>query len=371
MNSNPNNGNSRKTNRETCMKSAVIVFVLAAILGGRPVYGAAALDKLITQLKTGDAAARISASEALLKLGKKAEPAAGELVPFLKDEYFDVRTNVRRTFVAIGKPAVPHLRKALKHSHWHCRHNALIALERVGAGAELPADELRALLKDEVAEVRKFACAVVKTTDRPTKQLTSDLVALLDEPMVAGDAEDTLRHLFRKPSAAAREAAEPLQSMLAKAEGHRFLLLSALLNAAGIKAGFDRVLALYESDRAAKNEWFCKTIQDSNFPADEVVPVLCRELKAGVDGYEKWAVARLCLAAGKYGAEAAPAVPELARALKHKEECVRRYAAQALGNIGGPSKETLPGLREMAEKDPEARVRDWAAQAVKKIEAAK
>ena len=68
---------------------------------------------------------------------------------------------------------------------------------------------------------------------------------------------------------------------------------------------------------------------------------------------------------------AAATVPELARALKHKEECVRRYAAQALGNIGKPSKETLPELREMAEKDPEARVREWVATAVKKIEAVK
>jgi HEAT repeat protein len=112
-------------------------------------------------------------------------------------------------------------------------------------------------------------------------------------------------------------------------------------------------------------------LQNSKFPAAEVVPALRKELKAGMDTYDKWHVAKLCLALGRFDAAAAPAVPELGPALKHAEECVRRYAAEALGNIGKASESLLPALRNLAQSDPEGRVREWAGAAVKKIEAAR
>ena len=72
------------------------------------------------------------------------------------------------------------------------------------------------------------------------------------------------------------------------------------------------------------------------------------------------------------GADGSP--KELVEQLRTGDAGARISASEAvlkLGNIGKPSKETLPELREMAEKDPEARVRDWVTEAVKKIEAAK
>ncbi len=331
----------------------------------------AALDALIGDLKSPKPETRIAASEAVRKLGKKAEPVSGDLVPCLKDEYYDVRNNIRETLVAVGKPAVPHLLAALKDGQWHSRYNAIVALQEMGADAGVPASTVQPLLKDPSAEVRKRACSMLQQMAQPSRQLTLDLVALLDDSMAAGDAEAALRHLFGTPSDAAREAAEPLKSLLADAHGDRFNLLSALLNGAGIIAGFDRVLAQYESDRAGRSDWFCQTIQKSNFAAAEVVPVLRKELQAGMATYDMWHLARLCQALGSFGPAAAPGVPELASALKHKAEGVRRYAAQACGNIGKTAEGIVPDLRALAQNDPEGRVREWAAEAVKKIEAAK
>jgi HEAT repeat protein len=64
------------------------------------------------------------------------------------------------------------------------------------------------------------------------------------------------------------------------------------------------------------------------------------------------------------------AVPILARWLTSTNRGVSRRAAQALGKIGKDAAAAIPALREMAEKDPERRNRDFARKVLEQIEAA-
>ncbi len=342
------------------------VFVLSLLARVDPADAAGSLDGLLGELDSDRPAVRIEAAKAIRELGRDAAPAADRLARHLKDEYYDVRTDLRATLVAIGKPAVPALREALKDPHWHSRMNALLALEAIGPDGGLSEDELRPLLRSDSSEIVKLACRMLGQVARPGRELVLELAALLDGE-AADEAKVALSSLLGKPSDEAREAAQALEPLHRDATGDRLALLSGLMAQAGIEAGFDKVLARYESDRAAYNEWFCKTLEKSGFPAATVMPVLVREIGAAAKAPEPWPLARLCIEAGRYGAEAAPAVPVLTEVLKHEGEGARRYAAQSLGKIGKAAAAALPALRELAGNDPDSRVREWAAEAVKEI----
>lgn len=347
--------------RIVCLATVLCLAWLQPVEAGKP------LDAWVADLDSERPDVRIEAAKAIRELGRDAAPAAGELARRLKDEYFDVRMNLRATLVAIGKPAVPALREALEDKHWYSKVNAVMALEAIGPDGGLSADELRPLLRNESIEIAKIACRVLGQTARPSRELALELAALLDG-RVAAEAKDALSALLGNPSDQARDAAQALEPLVRDATGDRLAFLSGLMAKAGIEAGLDKVVASYESDRAANNEWFCQTLEKSRFPAAKIMPVLIREIGAGVKSADPWPLARLCIEAGRYGADGAPAVPALMEALKHEGEGARRYAAQALGNIGKPAAAALPALRSLAADDPEGRVREWASEAVKKIE---
>jgi hypothetical protein len=317
------------TNQSIRAVLALLVLAAPAVCAG------ASLDEPLADLKSADAGERLAAATALRALGNEAALAAREMASFLKSDNYEVGMHIRGALIAIGKPAAPHLRAALKDSHRFSRLHALIALEELGAEAGVLEEELRPLLADEMGSVRLWACAVAAHLGVPSVELTRDLAALLDDPRAAANAEAALRRLFGRPGKAARDVAETvLRPLAAKAKGNRLALLSRLIGGAGIEVRSEQILAKYESNRAANNEWFSKTLEERKFPADKVLPVLIKELEAGMGTHDSWRLARLCIPVGMYGAQAEPAVPVLSEALRHAAEGVRRYAARAPGNIG-------------------------------------
>jgi HEAT repeat protein len=69
---------------------------------------------------------------------------------------------------------------------------------------------------------------------------------------------------------------------------------------------------------------------------------------------------------GKYGAEAAPAVPALTQALRDPNRDVRICATYALAALGQPAQSAVPALRQ-ALRDGDKDVRDGAAYALKQL----
>jgi len=68
------------------------------------------------------------------------------------------------------------------------------------------------------------------------------------------------------------------------------------------------------------------------------------------------------------GPAAKDAVPALIKALGDEDWVLRQNAAEALGEIGPAAKDALPKLKELAEKDKDARVQQTAKQAIEKIQ---
>ena len=81
------------------------------------------------------------------------------------------------------------------------------------------------------------------------------------------------------------------------------------------------------------------------------------------DGYEL--VERL----PELGVKAKAILPELMKMLQAKTVYYRDHAIQTLAAIGPDAKDAIPELKKLAEKDPVKRIRERAAEAIKKIEA--
>jgi HEAT repeat protein len=64
----------------------------------------------------------------------------------------------------------------------------------------------------------------------------------------------------------------------------------------------------------------------------------------------------------------AKVVPALIKALKDKETDVRWGAANGLGYYGEQAKDAIPALQEMAQHEPDARVRNAAKTALSRID---
>jgi hypothetical protein len=92
-------------------------------------------------------------------------------------------------------------------------------------------------------------------------------------------------------------------------------------------------------------------------------------------------VAAVTLAISCGCSKSAPPVTDLSKApwldpkvqaegLKQSDMRLRGLSAVNLGKIGAPAAEALPALEELAESDPEPKVRQLAREAVDKIRAA-
>ncbi|MEK7676633.1 MAG: HEAT repeat domain-containing protein [Verrucomicrobiota bacterium] len=106
---------------------------------------------------------------------------------------------------------------------------------------------------------------------------------------------------------------------------------------------------------------------------DEVIPVLLAILEVGdkadiarLGTSKQWRrVAAGCI--GKYGAEAAPAIPALRNALLDPEANVRGYAAMSLGAIGPATISALQDLRAARQSEEDANLRRVYEDAIKKV----
>ena len=113
----------------------------------------------------------------------------------------------------------------------------------------------------------------------------------------------------------------------------------------------------------------CYALGKMGAGAAEAVPALEKRLEE-LDGASRTALvwALLQIRPGDQALEA-KAVPLLVEALNHEMELARAEAAMCLGGIASAATpEIIAKLKELAEKDPDDRVRDAAGEAAKKLE---
>jgi HEAT repeat protein len=132
----------------------------------------AAVPVLVEALQDADLGVRAHAAELLASVGADAADAAPALSENLAEP--KVRAEAVAALVAIGKPAVPSLAKAMKARA--ARIGAAQALGKIGPDAGAASPELAALLSD--AEIRKEAVAALELIG---KAAVPALIKALDE----------------------------------------------------------------------------------------------------------------------------------------------------------------------------------------------
>lgn len=116
---------------------------------------APAVPHLIELVREADPGTRYLAAVALGKIGDEAESAVSVLLKALRDDDMFLRMAITGALVAIGKPAVGGLVKALFDNHAPVRRASAMALGKIGDKSAVNA--LRVALKDADEGVQKLA----------------------------------------------------------------------------------------------------------------------------------------------------------------------------------------------------------------------
>lgn len=116
---------------------------------------APAVPMLAELLENGDPGTRYLAAMALGKIGDEAESAVNSLLIALRFDDMYLRVAVTGTLIAIGRPAVAGLVRALFDNNAAVRRAAAKALGKIGDRDTIK--PLTVALKDGDAGVRKFA----------------------------------------------------------------------------------------------------------------------------------------------------------------------------------------------------------------------
>ncbi|SDW69166.1 HEAT repeat domain-containing protein [Nitrosomonas oligotropha] len=285
--------------------------------GAKIRYQASTLQILIDALKDGDSSVRMSAANALGKIGDKA--AVNALIHSLKDENSAVRSRAASALGEIGdKAAVDSLIHSLKDEDSIARWTAAEALGEIGDRAAV--DPLIHSLKDENSAVRWTAAEALE---------------------IIGDkaAVDPLIHSLKDENSIVRwTAARALEKI-------------------GDKAAVDPLLHAFKDENSDARQTATKALGEIGDKA--AVDPLIHALK-DEDSVVRWTAAK---ALERIGDKAA--VEPLIHALKDENSVVRWAAAKALGKIG--DKAAVDTLIH-ALQDEDSFVRKIAVQAIEEID---
>jgi HEAT repeat protein len=323
---------------------------------------------------------RRSAAFALGRIGGDALIVAPELAACLRDADASVRAMAAEALgeiveglhgggLSVWEAAAGPLEKALaSDADPRVRAAAAYALGAFGERAGSLTATLRAALHDPDARVRRGAVRATGRLGEGAGDVIKDVCDLLKDadPLVRRDAVTALGSLG---SPTARPAVRPLLT-LAKSERDGVVLRAALDKLVSLVSADDRSAAidLYpvlrgDDPEAARSAAF--VLANMGGPdAAPAVPVLRQTLHEGDEGLQALAAAAL----GTMDREAAPAVPDLARALaESKSAAVRRNAALALARVGPMAREALPLLINALAASEVREIRAFAAEAIMKI----
>jgi HEAT repeat protein len=326
---------------DTPRKRRAAVVALGQIGAGSRDHLGAVIAAVGKALRT-DASPAVREQAAVVLGQMKPEEAAAALTDLTEamrvEKESAVKREVATTLARLGKaakPAVQPLTAALKDAGPAVRAAAADALGRVGPDAQPAAPELMPLLKDADKSVRQAAIFALGRVDPEEK--AEPAAALVN--VLKSDPDLELR----------REALVALGFLGERSQ----LVLAALVGVLADKNTELRALAAVTLGR------FGSAVRS-------VEAGLLKALKSDPEKQVRLNVVRaLC---SSYGAEAAALIPVLTERLKDDPAFeVRVAAAEELGALGPSGKPALPALRN-AQRDPQIKVRDAAAAAIKSIE---
>jgi len=297
------------------------------------------------------------AVHALGQLGPDAAEALKPLEAILADKYeFEyIRGGAAWALGRIGKaarPAIPLLIDTLTSKHVSVRRNSPSALAAIGGDeAQKAITPIAKLLDDEDAGVQAAAALALWQLDRDPRAVTK-LVEMLEKgkgeaPYQAAVALGQLGPDVGRIANPSSNQVHLPDGLAIRPTGKPTARLSPILRAL--------VGALHHSDEDVRRA-AARSLGRLGPPA---LPAI-QEAMAGKDARTSREAAE---ALGYLGS---PAIPALTAALRHADPQVRCIAARALGRLGSEAKAARSALLE-AVSDPDAAVRDAAAEALKRI----
>jgi len=255
--------------------------------------------RLIVGLTVPEAIDRMSAAEALGRMGAEAKPAVPHLTKLVKDEDEMVAASAARALGGIGseaKAAVPVLVDAINEKHWRVSEAAIVALGGIGAGAEAGVPALMDVLQHWAPDYQEAAAKSVGRIGPPAREAIPELTKAL---------------LHSNPGVRI-SAAVALWTVTSDAS----LAVPALAQALSSSDRTHRMRATHELVRIGP-------------AARAAVAALMNALRDGETDIRSAASRAL----GAVGADAELAVPALLELLNDAESPVRSAAAWALGKI--------------------------------------
>ena len=326
-------------------------------------------QELAKALREGEPSERIAAAGKLSELREGLKEIAPDLVRGLGDDYRVVRMNCRLALIALGKDVVSLVRKIIVNGTYYERMNALHVLGKLGGGAKDALPEIEYALKHEDWQTRSEAMDVLGRMGPKEQLLVLDaLLDMLDDPHMPGGAMARIRKIAGSDAASRAKVAAAMLGQLKSEDPDRIMFALDMLRMMGVKVPEEDLVAATKRMTVHGPGRLLEIVKREKSNAAWAVPMLVELMEAG--GGE-WEIARLCDALFLIGPASAPAVPSLIRALYHPKPGAQRYAAKTLGMLGRKSGKALPRLRRLRENAADEKVRQWAADAIKAVEAAK
>lgn len=364
------------------------------------------IDAHIAALKAEDKEGRIKAAKALAKMGPDAEPAIPALVACLNDarpENYDVRvaTLCGRALVAIGKPAVPPILKALKSDDVLTFTGAAEAIMFMKTPPDAALDTLFKALEDRSKggnpglkpRQRAWVAARVLAKYGPkARPATGDLIEMLHSKnfheqvaacqalasigSTAVTAVPKLMDLVTEGVASVRGHAAMALASIGPVEGQDIVApiveatkdFSSIVRARALMSlgvlGPEAKSALPQLLEFLRNENYRNRTETAyavwRITGDPKEPVeVLSELAANLD-YELDALAIL----GKMGPAAAEAAPVLLGMLDAKDPDKRFELVQTLQRIAPGADKVKAALQKLAQSDPDPDVRRVAGRKI-------
>ncbi|MBE9186591.1 HEAT repeat domain-containing protein [Microcoleus sp. LEGE 07076] len=289
----------------------------------------AAISALLLRLENGDEDVRMSAAQALGRLGNASEIVISALLLRLKDEDSMVRREVVQALGGLGNASetvIGFLVLCLQDEKQMVRHEAARALGRLGNASEIVINSLLLSLQDAEHSVHFFAVRGLSRFGHVSEALVSALLLRLE------DGDKSVRVM----------AAQALGNLGNASE----TVISTLLQ------------SLQDGDKLVR----CKAVQalgNLGNTSESVISALLQSLEDGDEDIRRSAVYALI----NLGNASETVINAVLLHLADGHKSVRMMAAQALGNLGNTSEAVISALL-LSLQDGEDRVRMMAAQAL-------
>lgn len=357
--------------------------------------GAAAVPRLIADLKSNDAAQQKNAVRMLAYIGDAAEPAIPELTGLVQTGPQELRDLALEALGAAGASAdivVPAATAALNSQSVARRRSGALALAEIGNESRPALNELIKALNDTDDLVKIRTARAIGSMTPPPDNAVQPLTSALKESN--SDVQKEIVQVFGGMNETAKPAVPAMVSLLDGAEPELQVEIVKALgnlgpNAKDALGEIEKGLTSHSAEsRTTALNAFTKIEDNTDRKLDVLTKALDdEELSVRLSALE---------ALGELGRAATPAadkiydlterederelafgvlagmrlrnIPLLVRALGNPDPYVREYAADRLGDLGGESKDALPALKRLLETEQNDRVRREIRGALRDIE---